>query len=295
MLNLKRILRITALISLLLTLGCKREKPLYNGPDYIMFCTENQRFGVVNNEDWFDVVVSATRPAERDRYIGVEILPLESNAIEGLHYELESNTLCIKAGEMTTAVRIKGLADNIYINEELNITLSLVLDDDNIWKEYGTKTSVTLQRCCEFDINTFTGYAVLTSTWCMQYMNVESRLVKSHVDTQEEGVIVIEDMFYEDYDIRIKLHSEDILNPIANLCGEQVVGSTGEAFGTIYGSGELLLTEPIGYTSYYGTCEKFLVLYSLIYVEEVGTVGTYVNIFEWVSDDEAERLLREGF
>jgi hypothetical protein len=32
-----------------------------------------------------------------------------------------------------------------------------------------------------------------------------------------------------------------------------------------------------------------------MYVEEVGTVGSYVNILEWISDDEAERIMREGF
>jgi hypothetical protein len=128
----------------------------------------------------------------------------------------------------------------------------------------------------------------------MQYMNAESRLVRTSLD-EESGVIVVEDMFYEDYDIRIKLHAEDRLNPIATLCGPQVVGSTGEAFGTIYGNGKLMMDEPMGYVSYYGTCENFLVLYSLMYVEEVGTVGSYVNILEWVSDDEAERIMREGF
>ena len=50
-------------------------------------------------------------------------------------------------------------------------------------------------------------------------------------------MIVIEDMFYEGYDIRVKLSSEDRLNPLASLCGAQVLGTTGEAFGTIYGNG----------------------------------------------------------
>ena len=32
-----------------------------------------------------------------------------------------------------------------------------------------------------------------------------------------------------------------------------------------------------------------------MYVEEVGVVGNFVNILEWISDDEAERIMREGF
>ncbi|MBO7235120.1 MAG: DUF4984 domain-containing protein, partial [Alistipes sp.] len=70
---------------------------------------------------------------------------------------------------------------------------------------------------------------------------------------------------------------------------------TGEAFGTIYGNGKLMMMEPTGYSSYYGTCERFMVLYTMMYVDGVGTVGTYVNIFEWISDEEAERIKREGF
>jgi hypothetical protein len=56
-----------------------------------------------------------------------------------------------------------------------------------------------------------------------------------------------------------------------------------------------MMMEPMGYTSYYGTCEKFMVLYTTMYVDNVGTVGTYVNIIEWITEEEAERLKREGF
>ena len=103
-------------------------------------------------------------------------------------------------------------------------------------------------------------------------------------------------MFYEGYDIRVKLHSDDRLNPIAELCGAQVLGSTGEAFGTIYGNGKLMMSAaPEEYLSYYSTCENFLLLYTEMYVEEVGTVGYFGHILEWISDDEAERIMREGF
>lgn len=293
---LTNILQLTLLVILLAVVGCKSEKPTYSGRDFIMFATPSQTFGVVeNNDEWFEVMISAARTVDYDRYIGVEVIASETSAIEGLHFDIESNTLCIKAGELTTAVRIRGIAENIYINQTVDITLGLVLDKEYVWDEYDTTTRVTLQRCCEFDANAFTGYAVLTSTWCMQYMNVESRLVKTHLENSDDNIIVIKDMFYENYDIRLELDSNDLLNPIATLCGEQVVGSTGEAFGTIYGNGDLMMAQTVGYPSYYSTCERFAVIYATVYVEEVGTVGNYVNILEWVSDDEAERILREGF
>ena len=288
------IISLVALLAAILTLGCQSENNTYEGPNYILFSEQSYTFGVIDNEEWLEVPISATRTANHDRYIGVEVVASKSSAIEDLHYTLESTTLCIPEGKLTTSLRIRGIADNISVGSNPTITLRLVLNEEDVWEEYGTECCVELQRCCKFDINNFKGYAVLTSTWCMQYMNTESRLVHTHSES-ENDVVVIEDMFYEDYDIRIKLEKEDRLNPLAGLDGEQVVGSTGEAFGTIYGDGKLLITEPMGTTSYYSMCEGFVLLYTTMYVDGVGTVGTYVNILEWISDDEAERIMREGF
>lgn len=290
----KYINSLVALLAAILTLGCQSENNTYEGPNYILFSEQSYTFGVIDNEEWLEVPISATRTANHDRYIGVEVVASKSSAIEDLHYTLESTTLCIPEGKLTTSLRIRGIVDNISVGSNPTITLRLVLNEEDVWEEYGTECCVELQRCCKFDINNFEGYAVLTSTWCMQYMNTESRLVHTHSES-ENDVVVIEDMFYEDYDIRIKLEKEDRLNPLAGLDGEQVVGSTGEAFGTIYGDGKLLITEPMGTTSYYSMCEGFVLLYTTMYVDGVGTVGTYVNILEWISDDEAERIMREGF
>lgn len=274
--------------------GCQAEKTTYEGPDYILFSADSHTLGILDSEEWFEIPISATRTANEERTIGVEVVASESSAIEGLHYILESNTLTIPKGELTTAVRIKGLAENININSMLSIKLRLVIDPELVWDAYGIESEVQLQRCCPFDINNFTGYAKITSTWTMQYMNAEARLVRTERDPEDKSAIIVKDMFYDGYDIGLKLNSEDRLNPTVTLT-EQVLGTTGDAFGTIYGNGKLMMAEPTGYTSYYGTCENFLVLYSMMYVDGVGVVGTYVNIFEWISDLEAERIMREGF
>ena len=274
--------------------GCQAEKTTYDGPNYILFSADSHTLGILDSEEWFEIPISATRIADQDRTIGVEVVASETSAIEGLHYILESNTLTIPKGELTTAVRIKGLAENIDINSMLSIKLRLVIDPELVWDAYGIESEVQLQRCSSFDINNFTGYAKITSTWTMQYMNAEARLVRTERDPEDKSAIIVKDMFYDGYDIGLKLNSEDRLNPTVTLA-EQVLGTTGEAFGTIYGNGKLMMAEPTGYTSYYGTCENFLVLYSMMYVDGVGVVGTYVNIFEWISDLEAERIMREGF
>ena len=291
----KNIVSIAIVTLIALCIGCKSEEPMYDGPNHIIFSEQSHIFGVVDSDEWFDIEIATTHATSVDRYFAVEVIPAESSAIEGLHYELQSNNLCIKAGKLTTTLRLRGLSENFDHNEAYDLTLGLVLPDENISAEHGTRTTIRLQHCCKFDSNAFTGYAVLTSTWSMEFMNVESRLVRTHLDQSESDVIVVEDMFYEGYDIRIKLHSDDRLNPLASLCGAHVLGSTGEAFGTIYGNDELMIGAYEKEASYYSPCETFLLLYSEMYVENVGTVGIFANVLEWISDDEAERIMREGF
>ena len=275
-------------------LACNTERTTYNERNFILFSAEEHTLGVIDSQEWFEIPITATRTADYNRNVGVEVIASESSAIEGLHFIVENNTVTIPAGKLTTALRIKGMAENISIDVQPKIILNLVINEEETWDVYGTRCEVTLQRCCPFDINNFAGYAKITSTWLMQYMNTDSRLVETEVDAAT-NTLTIKSMFYEGYDIKISLDDSDPLAPRVIVPEEQVLGSTGEAFGTIYGNGKLMMSEPTGYTSYYGTCENFMVLYSMMYVDNVGTVGTFVNIFEWISKEEAERIMREGF
>ena len=274
--------------------ACRANYTMDVNPDIVMFSSESYTLGVIDSEEWLEIPISATKTVDYDRNIGVEVLWAESSAVEGLHYVVESNTLTIPKGKLTTMLRIRGIVENIAVGEELTIHFNLVLDQENVSDIYGTRSEVKLQRCCKFDINNFVGYAKITSTWTMQYMNSDARLVRTELGEKENSIIV-KDMFYDGYDIEFSFDDSNPLEPRVIVPDAQVVGSTGEAFGTIYGDGKLLMSEPTGYNSYFGACENFMVVYSLMYVENVGTVGTYVNIFEWVSDDEAERIMREGF
>ncbi len=285
-----------ALFVLLLTsiVGCEPERTTYDGPNYIMFSAERHDLGIIDSDEWLEIPITATRTADHDRNVGVEIIAARSSAIEGVHFTIESTTVTIPAGKLTTALRIKGNPDAISVSDNLGITLNLAIEEENVWEEYGTETEVYLHKCCPLDMNAFTGYAVLTSTWAMQYMNVESLLVKTHLDETTPNTIVVESMFYEGYDIRITLKNDNRLEPFIEMPEAQVVGSTGEAFGTIYGNGKLMMQQADS-GSYYSPCEGFLLLYVTMYVEEVGTVGNYANVLEWISEDEAERIMREGF
>ena len=82
------------------------ERPSYEGPNYILFSDTLTVLAVQNNEEVFDIPVAATEACSYDRTVAVEVIDKKSNAIEGKHYTIESNTITIKAGERAANVRI---------------------------------------------------------------------------------------------------------------------------------------------------------------------------------------------
>ena len=290
-------LLLVAFGTLLLTalVGCESERTQYDGPSYITFSAERHDLGVMDGEEWFEIPITATQTTDHDRNVGVEIIAARSSAVYGMHYTIESTTVTIPAGKLNGMLRIKGYPEAIGVSEMLGITLNLVIEEDEVSEEHGTETEIYLHKCCPLDMNAFTGYAVLTSTWTMEFMNAESVLVKTHLDETTPNSIVVEDMYYEGYDIRLVLNNDNRLEPLVEMPKAQVAGSTGEAFGTIYGNGKLMMEQSEESASYYSPCEGFVLQYVTMYVEEVGTVGTFAHVLEWISDDEAERIMREGF
>ena len=242
------------------------ERPSYEGPNYILFSDTLTVLAVQNNEEVFDIPVAATEACSYDRTVAVEVIDKKSNAIEGKHYTIESNTITIKAGEW-----------------------------DLYEKSYEAK--VILQKCCPFDINLFNGYAVLTSTYMQEFMpNVDNRLIKAIIDPEEENTIIMKDFFYDGYNVKIRFTTNDILNPLIEM-DEQTFASTAEAFGTNYGDGYLHLYQSSSGVSYYSTCEQFIFQYFTLYVPGMAgnnVVGTFASAIEWISNDEAKRLYLEG-
>lgn len=279
--------------------ACDEEYTTYNGPDYMMFSDTIYVLPVQNSQEIFDIPVVATQTCNYDRTVAVEIIDAQSNAIEGKHYVIESNTVTIKAGERVANVSVRGVYENISVYDSLGFSLRLLVEEDAKWELYGDNAKVLLQKACPFDINAFTGYCVVTSTYIMNYMtNIDMRLVSSEVDPENENTIIIRDYFYDGYDVRIKFETDDILNPLISF-DEQPFGPTSEAFNTLYGDGVIHMYQPAAYTSYYSSCEKFIFQYMTLYVPgmpaDANTVGTFINAVEWISDDEAEKLMREGY
>ena len=275
------------------------ERPSYDGPNYILFSDTLTVLAVQNNEEVFDIPVAATEACSYDRTVAVEVIDKKSNAIEGKHYTIESNTITIKAGERAANVRIRGNYDAIAATDSLGLTLRLLTQKADQWDLYDKsyEAKVILQKCCPFDINLFNGYAVLTSTYMQEFMpNVDYRLIKAVIDPEEENTVIMKDFFYDGYDVKIRFTTNDILNPLIEM-DEQTFASTAEAFGTNYGDGYLHLYQPSSGVSYYSTCEQFIFQYFTLYVQGMAgnnQEGTFSSAIERVNTDDAKRLYLEG-
>lgn len=292
---------LAGMVAVLSFVGCEQEKKVYSGPNYLMFSDTLYQYGVQENNEIFNVPVSATGTMDCDRTFAVEIIDKESNAIEGKHYRLLSNTITIKAGEMAANVEVQGIYENIGNTDSLGFALRLIILETEQWDLYTTETKVVLQKVCPFDIHNFTGHCVVTSTFLSSdYMqNVSKRLISSDVVEDEENTIVLHGLYFDGYDTKITFDRKDPLSPFVDM-EEHVCGTTGDTFGTIYGDGNLLLNQSANYISYYSSCEDFVFQYVTLSVDnkdgtEFGVVGTYINIIEWISEAEAEKLKEQGY
>lgn len=279
--------------------GCEQKRVSYNGPSYLMFSDTLYDYPVQETNEVFKVPVSTTKAVDYDRTFAVEIIDKESNAIEGKHYKLLNNTVVIKAGEMTTNVEVQGIYDNIGATDSLGFSMRLILPEKAEWDLYGNGAKVVLHKTCPFDINNFTGYCKVTSTYFLEYMQSSVRLIETELSPDEENTIILKGLYYDGYDAKLKFKTGDVYRPYIEM-EDFACGSTSDAFGTIYGDGKLMMSQPSNYVSYYNTCENFVMQYvtlSVYYKDKTlyGTVGTYLNIFEWISDAEAEDMIQQGY
>ena len=294
------LLGIVASFAMLATFtGCHEEYTLYQGNEYIMFADTLTVLGIENSEEVFDIAIAATTVSDKDRTVAVEVIDKYSNAIEGLHYTIESNTVIIKAGEMVGNLRIKGIAENLTVDYDPEIMLHLITGEEHHWDLYNADTTrVVLRKVCPFDINAFSGYAMITSTFLYNYVGSYNRLIQTEVDPTEENTIIMKDFYYDGYDVKLRFTADDPLNPLIEMDDQPLV-TTGEAFGTVYGDGMLHIYQPTNYVSYYSACEKFIYQYITLWVPGMAagtnTVGTFIHAIEWISDDEARIYMNQGY
>lgn len=291
--------------------SCKEEYITYEGAEYVMFSDTLSTNMVTAEGKPFKVAVSSTVARDYKRTFAVEIVDKGSNAIEGYHYRLASNTITIPAGEVATEVEVYGLYDNIEPTDSLGFTLQLVMRDELKWDLYpqSHRTKVVMYKSCPFDINEWGGteaqpkYCLLTSLLLYNYPGTNtsfSRLVKCYKHKSMENTIVMDDLFYDGYDVLLTFDTADPAKPMLKMQNDQVIGSEWAVFGYQYGDGKILgVHSPMAdQPSTFNSCQKFGQLWVMMYVKDfsttIGYMGYFYNILEWVSDEEAEEMMREG-
>lgn len=286
-----------AVAALAVLTGCESESQIYEGPSYVMFADTMNVCPVFQDGESYKVPLAATQAAPYDRTYGVEVLQQKSNAIEGYHYIMESNTVTIPAGELAGTIDIKGVYDHIEESDSLNIRLRLVLlDEKQEWDYYGLETNVSFRKICPFNIDDFTGYAVVTSSFLFSYdYGHLRRLITTDRIEGEPNSVMLRDFLCDGYDVKLTLDNSDPLRPRASVREGDIIGSTDKFLGQMIGDNMLRITDYSNIESKLFPCRNMVALYSLIFVYKKGYLGAFVNQVEWISDVEAEDILKNGF
>lgn len=283
--------------------ACDEQYTTYSDAEYVIFADTLSTHMVGSEQSRFTIPIASTVACDYDRTLGVEIVDQGSNAIEGWHYRLPSNTVTIPAGERTVELEVEGIYDHIEPTDSLGFTLRLVMPEQLKWDLYAdhNQTKVVMYKSCPFDIHTFTGWCVLTSLYLYSYPGENTsyqRLIYTELHPTQENTIILHDAFYDGYDITMRFDASDPANPRLEMDDDQVISDEMSVFGQILGDNHIRATDSYYYDSYFNACQHFGVLWLQVYVEylgeSIGTVGHFYNILEWVSDEEVERLQREG-
>ena len=291
--------------------SCKEQYITYNDAEYLMFSDTLTTNAVLSTGDPIKVSIASTVARQYDRTYAVEIIDKGSNAIEGVHYRLKSNTFTIPAGKLSAEVEVLGNYDNIEPTDSLGFTLQLVMPDALKWDLYPNhnRTKVVMFKSCPFDVNEWGGteleprYCLLTSLLLYSYPGTNAsyqRLVKCYKHKNKENTVVMDDLFYDGYDVELTFNTENPSQPLLTMEADQVIGEEFAVFGIAWGDGKILAqSSPTGtYVSSYNACQKYAQLYVRMYIKDfstlIGYVGDFYNILEWVSKEEAEEIMREG-
>lgn len=301
-----KILYLSVIAASLCAAGCSRNESGFvsDGVEYIMFADSVGTYPVIMNET-FKVPVVSTVARDYDRTFAVEVIDKGSNAIENLHYRLKSNTIVIPAGKLRTDIEVEGIYENIGDTDSLGFRLRLVIPEENEMpiagsgKKFGLETDCVLLKVCPFDINAFSGYCLVASTYLMNYSLDGSyqKLIWTEPHETLKNTIVCHDWLYDGYDVNLTLEPEDPTYPTVSVAKGQVIGDEWTAFGIIRGDNKIRVESSGVYPSFIYGCQNYITVAYRVYVSalggEYGTVGHFYNVMEWISAEEAERLMRE--
>lgn len=260
--------------------SCSKEDVLYSGNDYVLFADTMAYVPVTEDQNkTFDVEISATKVSGVDRNYAVELVVNKSNAIEGHHFDLVSNNLTIKAGELSGKIQVKGYYDNIVYGEKLEFTLRLLAPKDQKWELYGDEAKLSLIKCPKFDINKFAGNLRMYAAFPFS-QSMTTFLLKSEV--LNDSTLLIKAPFDSRMDLKVRFHTNenDPFQDAVTVFEQQAFPDVSN--GIVYVRS--VDTRP----SYYVTEAGMLNLYLDLFVPQLGTFGVYQYLFKWIPQHEVD-------
>ena len=287
--------------------GCNSEYTTYTGPEYVGFADTITYCPVLASDEEFEIEVASTTAYDYDRTFGIEVIDAGTNAVEGIHFTLASNSFTIKAGERKAVVKLKGIYNNITVEDNFQVQLRLITPDNLKWELYeqSQDIKVVLIKSCTLDIELFDNrYCVVQSSLLTEFTySGKDRLIKTYVDRNAEGenILILKnflfdgDIFSDSYDLRIKFETSNPLTPDLSMEADQIIGNTRYLMGHPYGDTWVRTEMNASYPNYYSACEEFAVIYHRCYVNGQGNMGTFWAILKWISDAEGEYIEKNGF
>lgn len=270
--------------------ACDGSDQMYEGPAYAMFADTLTVCPVQQDGTATPIYLGLTQALDHDCTLGVEIIDEGSNAVDGYHYTLDTNTVTIPAGARAAAINVRGIYDHIGVTDSLGFRLRLVAPESAEWDFYGFETKVRLQKVCPFVPENFTGYARVSSTYQFLYKpNDQERIITTSVAGEKDDTIILHDLLYDGYDVELEFDNDDVLDPRVRIC-DGIIGTTDEAFSAIYGDRQLRIRDYSVIPSTFSSCGNWASIFATIYVKDFGTVGSFQFVIEWISDDEANGI-----
>lgn len=95
------------------------------------------------------------------------------------------------------------------------------------------------------------------------------------------------------FDVKFKIDASDLLEPVITMDDEQIVGDTRIPFQMVYGDGRIRGYDAPTIEPEFDICNREAITYMVMYVKNVGEIGTFVNIIEWLTDDEASEYINK--
>ncbi len=285
---------ISFMVAIHLLSGCEADTTTYLGPSFVQFSDSSLVLPIMNSEQIHEIYLSSSKAVNYERNFGVEVLVKESNAVEGYHFSIENHTVNIKSGEQVGVLKIRGHYENMTKNDSLAITLNIVNPDDE-QSLYEHKTHVLLSKVCAFNLDDFIGPCVVESQFFREYTLIDIRLIESVKDPEHDNGMILKNYFQDGYDLKIRFNPKDPLEPTIEMDNNQIIAKASEFFNHIYQDDKLRADLADNYESIFNACEKSLVQYSKLYIENEGIVGVFRSNIYRITEAEADYLRKQGY